>query len=238
MKLRDLLPSHALLGACVVASGLAAACSPAGNEPTAPASEASSPATPVSTIDLGTTDLSSPEVTTASVAHVDLGVPAPGPLRDVRRMNIDQIDAAIERVTGRRWTDAAGVPQFQVFAANLGKPDFANSVVEDLNASMLFEKFLGDAARAVCADAVFKRDARIFRYARPTDTLATAPDRVAANVQYLVLRFHGRDLALGSTELEPWVWLFDTTATRTGDPARGWRTLCAGLITHPDFVAY
>jgi hypothetical protein len=225
------------LRACAVAGALVGCSTPAVPE----ASDARSGALPVEIDPLGTSDLPLPEVSTAEVGHVDLGLPPPAPepkRRDVRRMNIDQLDASIARVTGRQWTDATGRSLFEVYAGNLGKPDYAVNTVEDLSATMLFEKFLGDAARTVCDDVVTKHDAVFFRYARPVDTLAAAPARVKANIQYLVLTFHGRYFEVDAPELETWIWLFDTATARTGDPRRGWRSLCAGLMTHPDFVAY
>ena len=54
----------------------------------------------------------------------------------------------------------------------------------------------------------------------------------------LLLRFHGRAVPVGDPELEPWVGLFDDIYATTGQPELGWRTVCVGLFTHPDFYSF
>lgn len=186
--------------------------------------------------------LAAPDVNTLPLGHVDLSPPemdAAAAPRDLRRLDVDQLDAAILRTTGRRWLDATGKSQFEAFAATLGKPNFYSTVTEDLSVSLLFEKFLGDAARATCDSAVTANEPGLFKYAaRDTAWSASTQPAIEANIRYLVLRFHGNSLRPESPELEPWKWLYQSTAFRTGQPKLAWRALCVALVTHPDFVAY
>lgn len=186
--------------------------------------------------------LGAPDVNTMPLGHVDLSAPepeAPAAARDLRRMDIDQLDAAIQRATGRRWLDSFGNSQFEAFATTLGKPNYYSSVTEDLSVSLLFEKFLGDAARVTCDSAVNANEPGLFKFvARDTAWSASSQPAIEANIRYLVLRFHGKSLRAGSPELEPWNWLYQSTAFRTGQPKLAWRALCVALVTHPDFVAY
>jgi hypothetical protein len=180
-----------------------------------------------------------PDVTTESLGHVDLSVEPPATARPVRRMDIDQLDASIERATRRRWRDRSGVAQFPAFADTLGKPNFTSRVDEDLSAGILFEKFLVDAATSTCTSAVTENEPAIFRFVgRDVPMNGSSRAAIVANVRYLVLRFHARALEPGDAALENWTWLFESTAFRTGQPALGWRAVCVALITHPDFVAY
>jgi hypothetical protein len=186
--------------------------------------------------------LAAPDVHTTPLGHVDLA-PPPAPVppdpRELRRMDIDQIDAAIERATGRRWVDDEGLPLFAEFASTLGKPNFINAVNEDLSVSLMFEKFLGDAARSTCADAIADEEPALFeRVDRDAAWTVANQPAIQANVRDWVLRFHGRAYPEGAPELEPWNWLVQSTMFRTNDPKKGWRALCVGLITHPDFIAY
>lgn len=161
--------------------------------------------------------------------------------RDRRRMDIDQLSASIEQVTGGlRWMDG-DVDQFEALSGTLGKPDYVNNTQEDLDPSLLFQKFLDDAAADVCSDLMAREAAspEVFLVnATLADTWDNNPDAVKANLAYLVLRFHGRQLDPDSATLEPWTWLFRTSLQVTGDPQDSWKTVCVGLMTHPDFYTY
>ena len=170
------------------------------------------------------------------------------PYRQRRRMDLDQLDAALRSVTGGiGWTEQRGnteVNLFQELSSTLGKPDFLQITEEDLEPSAMFQKFLDDAARSACAklmaeDPTRATEARtFFVHAEPQTTLAEAPDMVVANLQYLLLRFHGRSVGPDAPELEPWRWLMQSAEHVTDDQPTVWRTLCVGLLTHPDFYTY
>lgn len=183
-------------------------------------------------------------VTLGSEGEV-VAIPADEPERPRRRMDIDQLEASIVRVTGGlTWTDAKGNNQFTALAATLGKPDYLTSTLEELGPSVLFEKFMGDAARSVCVRLVDQErtasaDARVLlKYASPTDTWEQAPEVIDQNLRYLLLRFHGRQLAPYDPQLNQWSWLFQTTTYGAQDPMIGWRAVCVGLLLHPDFYSY
>ena len=175
--------------------------------------------------------------------------PAAAPAsRSRRRMDLDQLSQAIAEVTGGiRWTemkDGVEVDLFEKLARTLGKPDYLEQVAEDLEPTALFEKFLSDAARSVCYELV-DRDLSVLppqrilmRYVDPADTIETDPVGVDANLRVLLMRFHGRDTDQSSATLVPWRWLFESSTHVSGDPVVGWRTVCVGLITHPDFYSY
>jgi len=70
--------------------------------------------------------------------------------RPLRRMHVDQLQASIERVTGGiRWTDGDD-DLLEELAGTLGRPDYLEVTHEDLEPGLVFQKFLDDAAIAVC----------------------------------------------------------------------------------------
>ncbi len=168
--------------------------------------------------------------------------------RPRRRMNIDQLDAAIRRVTGGiGWTEKQGqaeVNLFQQLGKTLGRPDFVEITQEDLTASTLFMKFLGDAARSVCgklAAADGGASPVFFASSSPTDTWKSAPEKIKDNLRALLLRFHGRRLTATVTDdahLEPWRWLYASVEHTAQSPLAGWTAVCVALVTHPDFTTY
>ena len=235
MKMRALTP---LCGALLLAGCLA--------EPTvgpAPAPTQPGPTPPTTTPPV--------DITAGQGTVVDLQ-PEPEapevPVRQRRRMDLDQLDASIRRVTGGiGWTEIRSgreVNLFDELAQTLGKPDYLQITDEDLEPSAMFQKFLDDAARTVCRDLMQQEDVRasnervFFVHATPDTSLAETPQDALANLQYLLLRFHGRHLAADSAEMEPWRWLMQSAEHVTNDQAVVWQTLCVGLMTHPDFYTY
>lgn len=218
----------------MIAALLLLACAP---EPTPSASlaelEAEAPLVDVAVSPSGTSD----------VAPADR---RPG--RDRKRMDVDQLSAAITQVAGGiAWTDGegrAGADMFAELSATLGKPDYSLSTREDLAPSVIFSKFLNDAAMSVCTKLIEAEEdgadgAGTFLVdATLDDTLQTAPDAVEDNIRRQLLRFHGRDLPPGDAELDAWLWLWETVHARTGDTGTAWRAVCVGLVTHPEFYTY
>jgi len=189
---------------------------------------------------------------------VDLGT---DPWRERRRMDVDQLDQSIRAVTGgigwERWSTADGVPYvreryFDTFSDTLGVPDYVNSASEDLTVSLLFEKFLDDAARDVCrrlADREAGDGADYDGVAQgifaPVDITGVdpTPAQIADALASLLLRFHGRLLAPDDLQLGPWQDLYGrletaVMAAETPEPRRVWEGVCIALITHPDFFTY
>jgi len=183
--------------------------------------------------------------------EVDLGA---DPWRVRRRMDIDQLDRSIRAVTGGIGWDRGSTPEtrvsnFAVYSDTLGVPDFVNSSAEDLSASLLFAKFLDDASRSACRRLVDREAGTSTADGEPQGTFApidvseASPDQADVDeaLSSLLLRMHGRRVAVGSPELTPWRELharIAATAAATETPRRGWEGVCVALLTHPDFYTY
>ena len=166
-------------------------------------------------------------------------------IRNRRRMDLDQLQAAISTATGGiYWGMDEGTYKFRSLAQTLGAPDYLDITTEDLSPNMLFQKFLGDAARNVCDQLIDRElqsaenDRLFLVHVAEGDTLESNPDGVEDNLRYLMSRFHSRQVDSGSHLLNPWTWLFESSLHVTDDPPSAWRTICVGLITHPDFYSY
>lgn len=199
---------------------------------------------------------------------VDLGTE---PWRERRRMDVDQLDQAIREVTGNRvdgelvggigwesFRNDSGVytvrqRYFETYGDTLGVPDYINSSSEDLTVSLLFEKFLDDAARDVCRRLVDREDGNgrpydgdaqgIFLPVEVSDEAPSQAD-VDQTLSNLLLRFHGRSLEPSDQQLQPWRDLFGRLQSAAAEadeplpPRRAWEGVCVALITHPDFYTY
>ena len=183
----------------------------------------------------------------------DLEPGAPVLARGRKRVNIDQLEGMLRQATGFGW-EKNGRNQFEELSDTLGKPDLIGQLEEDLSPTILFQKFLADAARSSCdrsakaeLEGKAPEEARLLIHAGLEDTWESAPQKIEANMQALLLRFHSQDLAPGSPQLQPWTDLFskamgDETYNKDrkkGEaPVAAWRLVCVALVTHPDFYLY
>lgn len=175
--------------------------------------------------------------------------------RPRRRMNVDQLSDAMRRVSGGiGWTNDRGDDLFESLAATLGRPDYVQRTVEELEPTVLFQKFLDDAARDVCtrmlaADlAALQAEAEadpdnppadriLLRHVDADDTIADAPDAVDRNLRHLLAWFHGREVR-DANDLAHLKTLVEQAAALTDDPTQSWLGVCGVLFTHPDFYTY
>jgi hypothetical protein len=163
--------------------------------------------------------------------------------RPHRRMNVDQLKAAMEQVSGGiGWTevvDGEAVDLFDQLSVTLGRPDYLASTHEELAPGLLFQKFLEDAARSICPKLVAQDPMRstaeraLFVHGGPQDLQS---DVVEANLSSALLRFHGRVVSPGEPALDPWVRLHGDAVSRSS-PELAWTVVCVALFTHPDFYS-
>ena len=119
----------------------------------------------------------------------------------------------------------------------------ARDTAEDLQPSLLFLKFLDDAARSVCrrlvdAEQSAPAEGRVFFTALDPSEESPAPEAVRANLAELLLRYHGRELEPEDRAIDPWVELLESARVEDAPPARAWEAVCVALIDHPDFFTY
>ena len=190
---------------------------------------------------------------------VDLGT---DPWRERRRMDIDQVDQSIREISGgigweRYSTRSTGEyyvseRYFDTFNDTLGVPDYINSSAEDLTVTLLFEKFLDDAARDVCRRMTNREagegrpyDGEPSGIFDPVDVSSTenTPTQISTTLANLLLRFHGRHLAPDDPRLDPLRDLYgrlESAVAEAETPVtrRAWEAVCITLMTHPDFYTY
>ena len=183
------------------------------------------------------------DLETSTVAHAALFIPEASPeapTRPRRRMNIDQLNAAIMRVSGGiAWTEQRGnneVNLFNELSATLGKPNYTTITHEDLEPSTLFQKFLGDAARSVCGKMV----AQDLTGDHESILLPAHDDAESIDTHLIEIlsRFHSRALNHDSRDLAQWRWLYDSSWFVTRDSVQAWNAICVALFVHPDFYTY
>ena len=187
-------------------------------------------------------------VTEEPIESGDLLPPEEPLLRQRRRMDVPQLKQAIQDVTGGvAWTtngNGTGSDLFDELAPTLGEADFIFRTEHEFEPSPVFQKYLKDAAIAVCSELAGidsskpESDRVLFKYVEPSDTPDSNQEAWEQNIAYLLLRYHGRKIAPDHPDFATWRWLARGAYQGTANTESTWRTVCVGLIVHPDFYTY
>lgn len=172
---------------------------------------------------------------------------------DTQRLTVRQLAQSLPVVLGGNTWMVGTNNGFNTRAATLGEPDYIAVVDENLEASTLYQKFMGDMARDGCtrtanADAALAANARVLmRFVSLTDTATSNAAAVDTNLRYLKLRFHGVKVATTDTTSIAGLRTVFTDAVRgaagTATPTaahvrEGWRAVCVALLTAPEYHLY
>jgi hypothetical protein len=167
--------------------------------------------------------------------------------RSRRRLDLDQLQASLKQVTGMAWTverDGQDFNRFDELSETLGKPDFDGITHEELAPTTMFQRFLDEAALSNCNKLMeneqksSQSDRMFFVHADWNDDWASSPSRISANLQSLLLRYHGRDYAVDASGFKGWLALYQQAESVADTSLTAWNTVCVGLVTHPDFYTF
>ena len=159
--------------------------------------------------------------------------------RNQMRMTIDQLKTSMEQLTGGIEWKSGNTDLWAKYETTLGVPDYMEVVSEDLTSSVIFQKFLGDAATYSCEqwieNDVAATDKRFFVNA---DASQTEEDAVRQNIVHLRYLIHGHKNTVEDEVIDSYYRLFYLVMQRTDDSIAAWNTVCVGFFTHPDFFTY
>lgn len=177
-----------------------------------------------------------PGVSSDPVGEVDDTPEAPTQgHRQRKRMTVEQVRDSMEQVSGGIvWGDEDG-SHWDTFAATLGVADYQGRTESDRSPTVLFQKFLYDAAVHTCTEWVDEHPDHFFAVDDPEAT-----DRATVATQLGALRFaiQGRPRTEDSPAVDDALALYASVLGRTDDPTAAWKTVCVALFTHPDFFMY
>ena len=159
--------------------------------------------------------------------------------RNRLRMNIDQLRSAMEQITGGVIWKSGNTDMWKKYQNTLGYPDYMETMSEDLSSSVIFQKFLGDAATYSC-EAWIENEAsatepRFFVYA---DTEQSDETAIRTNLIHLRYLIHGQKNTAEDPIIDSYFKLYRLVLQRTNDSISAWNTVCVGFFTHPDFFTY
>lgn len=182
----------------------------------------------------------------------------PGSSASTQRLTVAQLRRSFAIALGKdasgndiTWRLPNGTDGFTVNASPLGEPDYLRTTARATDPSLLYAKFVDDAARSGCDQALTadlartqKGERAILRHVEWTDTAPGAAAAIDTNLRYLKLRMHGVKLASDPAATKSLATLFTTATTGSTDPdpakkvRAGWRAVCVALVTAPEFQIY
>jgi len=180
-----------------------------------------------------------PDISGETVGQGQLYPTNEEPHRNKKRMSVAQIKASMEKVSGGITWKSGNQFLWEKYSRTLGVPDYQQSVTEDLSPSIMFQKFLDDAAVHTCANWInneINGDERLFfSEIEPTETDAL---KTRLNIAYLQQRIHGQKIDPSTNLIDSYVELHELVMQRTSNLQSAWKTVCVGFFTHPDFYIY
>lgn len=155
--------------------------------------------------------------------------------RQLKRMTVAQVRDSMELITGGiAWVDDRD-SNWDVYAETLGVADYQLRVESDLSPSVMFQKFLDDAAGATCAGWLEMEGSQFHTMEDPT---STERSDVRTNITGLRWKIQGKSRDSVDPIIDDYETLFVKVHQRTDSTDTAWTTVCVAMFTHPDFFMY
>ena len=159
--------------------------------------------------------------------------------RNKKRMRIEHIKDSMVLVSGGVDWVVGNTDMWETYSSTLGVPDFQSRVLEDSSVSVMFQKFLEDAATHTCEEWIEQElsgtERLFFSQIEPGELDA---NKIRLNMVALRRRIHGRNSLPNAPMIDALIDLHFTVVQRTESVERAWKTVCVGLFTHPEFYMY
>ena len=172
-----------------------------------------------------------PGVTEEIVDQGDLGIPQTVDGRLVKRMRVAQVRDSMEQITGSVWRNNNS--KWDLYAQSLGVPDYQQRMTEDRSPSVMFQKFLNDAATESCDEWMSASEDMFV-----VDPHSLQTDDVLVNIDHLRWLIQGHAKDGNAPILQDYMALHRSVWVRTDSTEEAWHTVCVALFTHPDFWMY
>ncbi|MEC7987802.1 MAG: hypothetical protein VX278_21720 [Myxococcota bacterium] len=179
-----------------------------------------------------------PEINSEGVGEGGIFTEEEEAYRNKKRMGVAQVKASMERISGIEWK-VANTDMWDKYGSTLGVPDYQQVVTEDLSPSIMFQKFLDDAAIHTCKNWIeneYSGEQRLFFSEIEPGELDAVKTR--SNIAALRQQIHGVAIDENEEIVNSLVDLHALVIQRTSDPKSAWKTVCVGLFTHPEFFIY
>ena len=160
--------------------------------------------------------------------------------RKMKRMTIIQISNAMKRVSGGiQWGGNKSL--WEEYSDILGVPDYQNSQDEDRSPSIMFQKFLDDAATYTCQNWIEAEKSGESDLLFVQDDEDISRSSVQENIRQFRWQIQGspfRNTSEDQLLFDDYESLFFMIHQRTSSTTESWTGICIAMFTHPDFFYY
>jgi hypothetical protein len=156
------------------------------------------------------------------------------PSRQLKRMSISQVRDSMIQISGKQWADNSE-SNWDVYSDTLGVADYQSRVETDRSPSVMFQKFLDDAATSTCLQWLQTVDSSFYII---DSNSSVERDDVRNNVVHLRWLIQGKVKDQSIQIVDDYESLFYTVYQRTSSTELSWQSVCVALFTHPDFFMY
>jgi len=202
-------------------------------ETVAPSTDAPDTPGPVTPDTPDTPDL--PSATESDWGGITEPDPKPKNTRQLKRMTVAQARDSMVQISGGIHWGEEGDSDWDAYADTLGVADFQLRVEHDRSPSVMFQKFLDDAASATCSGWLTAEDSHFHSIDDPESTERAD---VRENILGLRWKIQGKSKTTEDTIIDDYELLFATVHQRTDSTQSAWQTVCVAMFTHPDFFMY
>lgn len=167
--------------------------------------------------------------------EVDVDPAVPTDTRQLKRMTVRQVRDSMEQISGGIVWGGGTVSDWNGHFATLGVADYQLRVESDREPSVMFQKFLDDAASDTCRRWILGEGGDFHTIDDPD---STAQADIRANILGLRWKIQGRARVDGDAIIDDYVSLYTSVRARTDSSDHAWGTVCQAMFTHPDFFMY
>lgn len=176
-----------------------------------------------------------PDITESELGEVIIDRTVAPSRRQLKRMTVAQARDSMAQISGNIvWGDEE-TSNWDEYADTLGVADYQLRVESDRSASVMFQKFLDDAASATCLEWTMTSGSSFFTADDPT-SMSRAD--VRANIVGLRWQIQGKVRDDSAAIIDDYEALFFKAHERTDSLDLSWQTVCVAMFTHPDFFMY
>jgi hypothetical protein len=156
--------------------------------------------------------------------------------RQLKRMTVSQARDSMEQISGGiPWGDEGRDSNWDEYADTLGVADYQLRVKSDRTPSVMFQKFLDDAATATCLGWLQTSESSFYSIEDPN---SMTREDVRANIVGLRWQIQGKAKDETALIIDDYEKLFFKAHQRTESLDFSWQTVCVAMFTHPDFFMY
>ena len=176
-----------------------------------------------------------PEIGEAEVGGGEITPSIEVSARLLKRMTVPQVRDSMVRISGGVHWGAEDESNWDEYAETLGVADYQLRVENDRSPSVMFQKFLDDAATASCLGWIEAPDTTFFAAEDPSSVERAD---IVTNIVGLRWQIQGKARDASVPIIADYEQLFVKAHERTDSVEAAWQTVCVAMFTHPDFFMY